>query len=103
VNIGTCWLVALVVLFSTAATVLDKTAETISPVEGVALPSIVDVLGVGVAVGLGNPLKLCSVVGARVGVIYEVDKRVAGSPVTRGVPSGFTNVTAGAIDVNIVC
>jgi hypothetical protein len=69
VNIGTCWLASLVVLFWTTATVLDKTAETISLVEGVALPSIVDVLGVGVAVGLGNPLKLCSVVGAGVGVI----------------------------------
>jgi hypothetical protein len=36
VNMGTCWLVALVVLFSTAAIVLDNTAETIPLEEGVA-------------------------------------------------------------------
>jgi hypothetical protein len=56
------------VLFSTAATVLDNTAETISLAEGVALLSMVDFSGAGVAEGLGNTLKLSSVVGAGVGV-----------------------------------
>ena len=70
VNIGTSWLVSLAVLFSTAATVLDKTAETTSFVESVALLSTVDVSGVGVTSGfLGNALELSSVVGAGVGVM----------------------------------
>jgi hypothetical protein len=70
VNIGTSLLVSLAVLFSTAATLLDKTVETISFVEGVALLPTVDVSGVGVTEGfLGSALELSFVVGAGVGVM----------------------------------
>jgi hypothetical protein len=103
VNMGTCWLVALVVLFSTAAIVLDNTAETIPLEEGVATLWIADVSGVDIAEGLVNMLELSSIVGVGVDIMYEVDKMVSGSPVTSGVPSGLTKVTAGAIEVNIVC
>jgi hypothetical protein len=69
VNVGSRWLVSLAVLFSTAATVLDKTAETISVTEGVALLSTVGFSGAGVAEDSGNTLELPTVVGAGVGMI----------------------------------
>jgi hypothetical protein len=95
---GICRLVSLVVLLSTALIELDSSDDIDTLLLSVGVGS-----GLGVAEGVGAALELSSVVGNGEGVMYEVEKTVCGSCVTRGFPSGRTNVIADATEVKIVC
>lgn len=103
VNIGACMLVSLAVTFSIAAIELVNTAESLV-LEGtntLLIPGWASELG-AIEERIGK-LELSLVVGPGVGVIYEVDRIVSGSPVASGLPSGSKKVMAGMIDVKIVC
>lgn len=99
VNCGTCMLVSLAVVFSTAAIEVLRSAEMI------VLEAIKVLLSAGFAsrlddgVGEGDALELCLGAGVGVGVMKAVDRIVSGSPVAMSSPSGFWNVIAGNTDV----
>lgn len=103
VNIGLCELVSLAVPFSTAA--MELVGAGSSP----ALEEEITLLAAGVILEIGatdegrGVLEASLVVGAGVGVMNDVDSTVSGSPVARGLPSGFKNVMAGTMEVKIVC
>lgn len=78
VNLGICRLVPLVVLFSTALTVLDNADEVTEGV-GNGLSPVGACLGSGVVADVDSTLDDLSDVGFGVGVMKDVEKTVCGS------------------------
>jgi hypothetical protein len=103
VNIGICWLVSLAVTFSTTPTEVDNAVDSNADEVGTLMLSVGVDFRLGATEDVATALEISSVVEKDGGVIYEVEKRVCGSCVTSGSPSGLTKVIAGAIDVKIVC